>query len=181
MSWIYLYILVVFYSCLVYMSCMLHSTCSSPNSTICLLVSVWESERPPVASSCCLRGSQRLPPWNRRRRGTELGSDRPTKTPLQKLWGEKQEGASTGNTWAILSKYYTDHWSLNKMHPMLLKRCFLLLVDISLQWHCRENIMWYRSIWLNCELWPLGTVVLASRGFLWLQESIIEWIKLTFL
>lgn len=78
---------------------------------VCLCV--WESERPPVVSSCCLRGSQRLPPWNRRRRGTELGSDRPTKTPLQKLWGEEQEDASTENTHTALFKYYTDPLELS--------------------------------------------------------------------
>lgn len=83
--------------------------CQQHNMSICMCLSVcvWESERSPVVSSCCLRGSQRLPPWNRRRRGTELGSDRPTKTPLQRLLEEKQDGASAENTFTILSKYDT--------------------------------------------------------------------------
>lgn len=143
MSWIYLYILVVFYSCLVYVL-----SCTAPVLPTVQYIYwyVRESERPPVVSPCCLRGSQRLPPWNRRRRGTELGSDRPAKTPLQKIWGGKQGGASTEDTCIVRSKYYTDpkgemaglfhryNNDLNPSHPMLLKRCFLLIVGIILWW-----------------------------------------------
>lgn len=46
---------------------------------------------PPAVSSCCLRGSQRLPPWNRRRRGTELGSQPSDQNTSWKTIGGKKK------------------------------------------------------------------------------------------
>lgn len=172
----------------------LHNICSPANSTTCLLVSVClyvrESERPPAVSSCCLRGSQRLPPWNRRRRGTELGSERPAKTPLQKLWGKtrrcfnRRHMHSMFQSWHMASIYRGLNNELNQSHPMLLKKCFLLLIVIN--FNKSSDILYVCLI----ELWivafgNLNVKTMSCTGFplLWLQHSRMKEIKpeLTFL